>query len=155
MLLPINTQGPDFELPDQNGQLIRLSDYQGFWVLLYFYPKDDTPGCTKEACSIRDHFPDFTKLKVKVLGISVDSVTSHQKFAQKYNLPFTLLADENKEVVQKYGVWQEKNMMGRKYMGTIRTSYLINPDGKIDKVYEKVKPEIHAEQVLSDLQSGG
>ena len=121
--------------------------------MVYFYPKDDTPGCTKEACAIRDDIPRFDKLKVKVLGISVDSVKSHKKFAEKYKLPFTLLSDEKKEVVKKYGVWQKKKFMGREYMGTLRTSFLIDPAGKIAKIYESVKPEVHAEEVLKDLFS--
>jgi peroxiredoxin Q/BCP len=142
----------DFVLPDQNGKLHKLSDYKGKWILLYFYPKDDTPGCTKEACVIRDAFPNFKKLKAIVFGISVDSIESHKKFAQKYNLPFTLLSDEKKEVVKKYGVWGKKIFMGRSYMGTKRTSFLINPEFKIVKIYENVKPEIHADEVLNDLK---
>lgn len=141
-------KAPDFTLPDQDGIKHKLSDYKGQWVLLYFYPKDDTPGCTTEACSLRDNFPSFKKLGIKVFGISIDSVESHYKFANKYKLPFTLLSDEDKKVVEKYSVWQEKSMYGRKYMGTLRNSYLINPDGKIAKIYEKVKPAIHAEEVL-------
>ena len=142
---------PDFTLPDQDGKKHFLSDYGGRWVLVYFYPKDDTPGCTKEACAIRDDIPKFNKLKTKVLGISVDSVKSHKKFAEKYALPFTLLSDEKKEVVKKYGIWQKKKFMGREYMGTLRTSFLIDPKGKIAKIYEKVNPEVHAEKVLNDL----
>jgi peroxiredoxin Q/BCP len=143
----------DFVLPDQNGKLHKLSDYKGKWILLYFYPKDDTPGCTKEACAIRDAFPNFKKLKITVFGISVDSVESHKKFAQKYDLPFILLSDEKKEVVKKYGVWGKKAFMGKTFMGTKRTSFLINPEFKIVKIYENVKPEIHAEEVLKDLNS--
>ncbi len=120
--------------------------------MLYFYPKDDTLGCTKEACSIGEYYPDFKKLDVVVFGVSVDSVKSHKKFEEKYKLPFTLLSDEKKEVVNAYGVWALKKMMGREYMGTLRTSFLIDPKGMIVKVYEKVKPEIHAEEVLADLQ---
>ena len=146
---------PDFTLSDQDGKNHSLSDFKGSWVLVYFYPKDDTPGCTKEACAIRDDIPRFDKLKVKVLGISVDSVKSHKKFAEKYNLPFTLLADEDKEVVKKYGVWQKKSFMGKEYMGTVRTSFLINPAGKVAKIYENVKPETHIEEVLSDLNKKG
>ena len=148
----VGEQAPDFELLDQKGKLHSLSAYAGGWVLLYFYPKDDTPGCTKEACMIRDYFPDFKKLKVNVLGVSVDSVRSHGKFAEKYQLPFTLLADEKKEVVRKYGVWGKKKFMGREYEGTLRTSFLIDPQGKIAKIYEDVKPEIHAEEVIKDLK---
>lgn len=146
---------PDFTLPDQTGKAHTLSDYQGKWVLVYFYPKDDTPGCTKEACAIRDNFPDFEKLDIQVFGISVDSIASHVKFVQKYDLPFTLLADEEKDVVARYGMWGKKKFMGREYMGTSRASFLIDPEGKIAKVYEKVKPETHAEEVLRDRQELG
>lgn len=148
------TPAPDFTLFDQDGSAHTLSAYQGKRVLLYFYPKDDTPGCTKEACMLRDALPDFTKLDAVVFGVSADSVKSHKKFAEKYGLPFTLLADEGKEVVNAYGVWGKKNMMGREYDGIFRTSFLIAPDGSILKVYENVKPELHAAQVLADLQSG-
>ncbi len=143
---------PDFTLPDQSGTEYTLSKYRGRWVLLYFYPKDMTSGCTKEACMIRDAFPRFEGVHARVFGVSVDSVTSHKKFAERYSLPFPLLADEGKEVVQKYGVWGEKKFAGRAYMGTKRTSFLINPDGVIAKVYENVKPEVHAEEVLADLK---
>lgn len=142
---------PDFELPDQNGKLHKLSDYKGKWTLLYFYPKDDTPGCTKEACGIRDSFPKFGKLNITVLGISTDSVASHKKFEQKYNLPFALLADIEKKVVNLYESYGEKKFMGKTYQGTYRTSFLINPEGKIAKIYEKVKPEAHTEEVLKDI----
>lgn len=146
---------PDFTLPDQDGVSRSLSDYRGKWVLIYFYPKDDTPGCTKEACVLRDSLPDFSSLNADVLGISTDSVKSHKKFAEKYGLPFTLLADEGKEVVNKYGVWGRKKFMGREYDGIFRTSFLIAPDGTIAKVYEKVKPEQHAAEVLADLKELG
>ena len=150
-MLKLNTKAPNFSLSDQTGKIHSLVDYKGKWVLIYFYPKDDTPGCTKEACMIRDNLPDFKKLNCVVLGISVDSVKSHSKFAEKYNLPFTLLADEKKEVVKKYGAWQKKKFMGKEYMGTNRISYLINPDGKITKVYSEVKPAEHADEVLKDI----
>jgi thioredoxin-dependent peroxiredoxin len=153
MDLTVGKKAPEFKLPDQDGQMRRLSDYKGQWVLLYFYPKDDTPGCTTEACTFRDNLPKFKKTKAIILGISVDSVPSHKKFSAKYKLPFTLLADEGKAVVEKYGVWAEKNMYGRKYMGTLRTSFLIDPTGKIAKIYEKVKPSQHPEEVLSDLNA--
>ncbi len=130
-----------------------LSSYQGKWVLLYFDPKDNTPSCTTEACTIRDQFKDFQKIGAVVLGVSTDSVKSHKKFADGFNLPFTLLADEQKEVVGKYGVFGEKKFMGKTYMGISRTSFLIDPSGKIAKVYEKVKPEKHATEVLADLAS--
>lgn len=153
MNLKIGQKAPAFKLPDQDGNLRQLKDYAGQWLLIYFYPKDDTPGCTTEACSIRDNLPKFKKGKAAIVGVSVDSVKSHNKFVNKYKLPFTLLADEDKEVVEKYGTWAEKSMYGRKYMGTLRTSFLIDPAGKIAKIYEKVKPAIHAEEVLKDLAS--
>lgn len=144
---------PLFTLPDQNGEERSLASYEGQWVLLYFYPKDDTPGCTKEACAIRDAFPNFDAKKIVVLGISPDTVKSHKKFEEKYALPFTLLADTDKEVANLYGVWGPKKFMGREYEGVMRTSFLISPDGTIAKVYEKVKPEIHAAEVLTDLET--
>ena len=152
MKLKNGTNAPQFSLPDQVGKMHELKDYKGKWVLLYFYPKDDTPGCTKEACSIRDNFPAFKKIKITVLGVSADSVKKHAKFAEKYDLPFTLLSDEAKEVVKIYDVWGMKKFMGREYMGISRTSFLINPQGKIVKIYENVKPETHAEEVLTDLK---
>lgn len=154
MALPkVGSKAPGFTLPDQDGKMHTLSDYAGKWVLLYFYPKDDTPGCTKEACAIRDHFPAFGKLGVQVFGVSVDPVKKHKKFADKYKLPFTLLADEEKKLVNDYGVWGKKKFMGREYMGTMRMSFLIDPQGKVAKVYETVKPAEHAEEVLTDLKN--
>lgn len=150
MPLP-GTAAPDFTLFDQAGVSHTLSQYRGKSVLIYFYPKDDTTGCTKQACALRDAHPDFAKLDAVVLGISADSAASHKKFAEKYDLPFTLLADEDKKVVNAYGVWGKKKFMGREYDGIFRTSFLIGPDGAILKVYEKVKPERHAEEVLADL----
>lgn len=152
MKIKIGQIAPDFSLLDQAGQVQTLKSYQGSWVLLYFYPKDDTPGCTKEACGLRDNFPAFNKFKAVVLGVSADSVLSHQKFAAKFKLPFTLLADENKAVVKQYGVWQKKKFMGKEYMGIVRTSFLIDPKGKIAKIYEVVKPEVHAEEVMVGLK---
>lgn len=148
----VGTKAPEFTLPDQDGKGHSLADYRGKWVLLYFYPKDDTPGCTIEACTIRDQFKDFTKIGAVVLGVSIDSIASHKKFATAYELPFTLLADEHKEVVGQYGVFGEKKFMGRTYMGTMRTSFLIDPEGNIAKVYEKVKPEKHVAEVVADLK---
>lgn len=150
--LKIGSAAPAINLPDQDGTKHKLSDYKGQWVLIYFYPKDDTSGCTTEACGIRDSFPRFNKLKAKVFGISADSVASHKKFATKYKLPFTLLADEDKVVVQKYGVYGEKSMYGRKYFGINRTSFLVDPNGKIMRIYEKVKPAVHSTQVLADIE---
>ncbi|OGX39251.1 MAG: thiol peroxidase [Omnitrophica WOR_2 bacterium RIFCSPHIGHO2_02_FULL_68_15] len=144
---------PEFSLPDQTGKVHTLSAYRGQWVLIYFYPKDDTPGCTTEACGLRDRFSAFTKIKAVVLGVSADSVKSHQKFAEKFTLPFPLLADEQKSVVQAYGVWGEKSFMGKKYLGISRMSFLIDPQGRIAKVYPKVAPADHPDEVLQDLEA--
>jgi len=152
MKLSTGTKAPDFTLSDQNGKNHSLSDYKGKWILLYFYPKDDTPGCTKEACGIRDTFPKFKKMDAVVFGVSADSAQKHKKFADKYKLPFTLLSDEDKKVINAYGVWAKKKFMGREYMGILRTSFLIDPKEKIAKIYEKVKPDTHAEEVLEDLR---
>lgn len=148
----IGSLAPNFSLTDQDGKTHTLKDYRGKWVLVYFYPKDDTPGCTKQACDLRDSFPEFKKLDAVVFGISTDTEKSHKKFEDKYELPFTLLADVEKKIVNAYGVWAPKKFMGREFLGTLRTSFLINPEGNIAKVYEKVKPEIHAEEVLADLK---
>lgn len=144
-------KAPDFDLQDQGGISHRLGDYQGKWVLLYFYPKDNTPGCTAQACQVRDHWGEFKKKGIQVLGISIDDVASHAKFSEKHQLPFTLLADTEKKVVQQYGVWQEKSLFGKKYMGIQRASFLINPQGKIHKIFPKVKPKSHAEIVLAAI----
>ena len=149
--LAVGDKVPDFELPDQDGMTHKFSDYLGHWVLLYFYPKDDTPGCAKEACAIRDTFLRFENMDTVVLGVSIDPPKSHRKFKEKYSLPFTLLSDEKKEVVKKYGVWGKKKFMGREYMGSFRFSFLINPRGEIIKIYTEVKPAEHAEEVLTDL----
>ncbi len=152
MKLKIGVKAPAFSLLDQDGKAHSLKDEVGKWVLLYFYPKDDTPGCTIEACTIRDAWADFKKLGAKVYGVSTDSVKSHGKFAEKFHLTFPILADEKKEVVEAYGVWGLKKFMGREYMGTMRTSFLIGPDGKIKKIYENVKTKDHAAEVLEDLK---
>jgi peroxiredoxin Q/BCP len=144
-------KAPDFNLPDQNGNLHKLEDYKGKWLILYFYPKDDTPGCTKEACNFRDASNDYKKLGVSIIGISKDSIKSHQKFAEKHKLNFPLLADEDGSVIKSYGAWGEKSMFGKKYMGILRNTYLINPDGEIQKEYKGVKPEIHNKEILKDL----
>lgn len=147
----INKQAPKFALKDQDGNKQALSSYLGKKVLLYFYPKDMTPGCTVEAKCFRDRMNEFKKHKIQVLGVSTDSVESHAKFASKHNLNFPLLADEEKKVVKKYGVWKEKSMFGKKYMGIQRDSFLIDEKGKIIKHYEKVNPANHIEQVLEEL----
>ncbi|OGN05118.1 MAG: thiol peroxidase [Candidatus Yanofskybacteria bacterium RIFCSPHIGHO2_01_FULL_44_17] len=151
--MKVGIMAPGFVLPDQNGKEHSLADLRGKWVLLYFYPKDDTPGCTKEACSIRDALPDLSKLKAEVLGVSVDSVASHKKFAEKYNLTFTLLADTQKKIVKKYGAWAKKKFMGREHMGTLRRSFLVDPKGRVVRVYDNVDPLEHAQEVLDDLKS--
>ncbi len=142
---------PDFALPAGSGQTIRLSDRRGQNVVLYFYPKDDTPGCTKEACSFRDEYPALQAANTVVLGVSADPVKAHEKFAQKYNLPFPLLADEGAKVAEEYGVWVEKNNYGKKYMGIQRSTFLIGPDGAVRKVWAKVKPDGHGQEVLAAI----
>ena len=148
-LLQPGAKAPDFSTTDQSGKKITLKDYRGKKVVLYFYPKDDTPGCTKEACAFRDHFAEFKQLGVEVLGVSVDTEKSHKLFAEKFKLPFTLLADTDKKIVNAYGVWGEKSMYGRKYMGTNRVTYLINESGYIAAVFPKVKPQEHAAEILA------
>ncbi len=139
---------PDFDLPDAAGNRVSLAGLRGKTVVLYFYPKDDTPGCTIEACSFRDAWRDLQDAGVVVLGVSADSSASHEQFARKFGLPFTLLADEGAVVGQRYGVWVEKDMYGKQFMGMARTTFLIRPDGTIGHVWERVKPEGHATQVL-------
>lgn len=148
MSLNIGDPAPDFTSTDQNGKPIRLSDYRGKKVVLYFYPKDDTSGCTAQACSLRDRYTDLRTAGYEVLGVSIDNQTSHQKFITKYDLPFTLVADTDKQVVDAYGVWQEKSMYGRKYMGTVRTTFLIDENGMITNIIGKVDTQKHAEQIL-------
>jgi thioredoxin-dependent peroxiredoxin len=154
-LLAVGTQAPEFTATDQNGQAHALSDFKGKKVILYFYPKDNTSGCTKEACAFRDHFGKFRQLDVEILGVSTDSEKSHKSFVQKYDLPFSLLADPDKRLVEAYGVWGEKSLYGRKYMGTSRVTYLIDEAGKIAAVFPKVKPDAHAEEILALLQGQG
>lgn len=145
------TKAPDFELEDQNGKKHKLSDYRGKQVVLYFYPKDLTPGCTVEACQFRDRKADITKKGAVILGISNDSVKSHKKFEAKEKLNFTLLSDPKKEVVKTYGVWGKKVFMGQHYMGINRTTFLIDKNGVIKKVFEKVSPKGHDEEILAEL----
>lgn len=147
-MLKEGDKAPDFSSKDQNGNDVSLSDFAGKRVVLYFYPKDDTPGCTKEACSFRDADDIFREKGITVLGVSTDSEKSHQKFISKYQLPFDLLADVDKKIVDDYGVWGEKSMYGRKYMGTFRKTFLID-DGKIVKIFEKVDVAKHADEVLA------
>ncbi len=148
-LLAVGEKAPAFRTVDQDGKLVTLSDFKGQKVVLYFYPKDDTPGCTKEACAFRDEWAKFRRRKLAVLGVSVDDAKSHRKFADKYSLPFPLLADTDKKIVKDYGVWGEKSMYGRKYLGTNRVTYLIDEKGKIAAVWPKVKPDAHTEEILA------
>ena len=147
-MLKEGSPAPAFKTTDAKGNTIKLSDCRGQKVVLYFYPKDDTPGCTKEACSFRDAFADFKKRKIKVLGVSPDNEAAHQKFAKRYNLPFTLLTDTDHSISDAYGVYGQKRFMGRTYNGVHRTTFLIDEKGKIKKIFEKVKPEEHAREVL-------
>src|SRR5499427_8724853 len=142
-------KAPDFAVPDQTGNTVRLKDLRGKKVVLYFYPKDDTPGCTKEACSFRDSFAKFKRRGIEVFGVSLDSEKSHQKFTQKYDLPFRLLADTDRKLSESFGTYGEKKFMGRTYMGNNRMTFLIDKQGTIKKIFSKVKPEAHAEEVLS------
>ncbi len=142
---------PAFDVETSGGGRLSLADFKGQNVILYFYPKDDTPGCTKEACAFRDGYADFKKRGAVILGVSTDPVKAHDKFVKKFDLPFTLLADTDKKIVEAYGVWGEKVFMGRKYLGTHRVTFLIGPDGKIKKVWPIVKPEEHAAEVLAVL----
>jgi peroxiredoxin Q/BCP len=141
----------DFNLPDQDGVQHTFVEYRGKWLLVYFYPKDDTPGCTKEACSFRDGFKQFADKNIAIVGISKDSVKSHKKFAERYHLKFPLLSDESKEVIKAYGAWTEHGFMG--LPGIMRNSYLFNPKGELVREYIKVKPELHAAEIISDVAS--
>ena len=151
-MLDVGKKAPDFSLLNQDEKKISLKDFIGQKVVLYFYPKDDTSGCTKEACSFSDDLSKFSKINAVVLGVSPDSVKSHKKFSEKYKLKFDLLADEEKKVVEKYGVWKEKSMYGRKYMGVERTTFIIDENGKIKKIFNKVKVDGHNKEVLEALK---
>ena len=144
-------EAPDFELTSDSGERVRLSALRGKPVVLYFYPRDDTPGCTAQACGIRDNYDDFEQRGALVLGVSPDQETSHVKFKQKYGLPFTLLADPEHEVAEQYGVWREKKYMGKTYWGVERSTFVIDKDGRIARVMRRVKPDTHVEQVLAAL----
>ncbi len=151
MPIAAGTLAPDFTLPTDSGDTLTLSSLRGQWVVLFAYPKDDTSGCTVEACEFRDALPRFDAAKAVILGISPDPVTSHAKFKAKYELPYTLLADVDKTALQAYDVWKEKSMYGKKYMGVERTTFVIAPDGRIASVFEKVKPAGHAEDVMAAI----
>jgi thioredoxin-dependent peroxiredoxin len=144
---------PDFTLPDETGKKHKLSDYRGQTVVLYFYPADDTPGCTKEACNFRDDYLKYKAIGAQILGVSPDSEKSHEKFKTKYSLPFPLLADEGHKVCERFGVWAEKNMYGRKYFGVIRSTFIIDPEGKIAEIFHKVKVPDHSQNVLATLDA--
>ncbi|MEM8566846.1 MAG: thioredoxin-dependent thiol peroxidase [Bacteroidota bacterium] len=148
MALSIGDVAPDFEVNDQDGNPVKLSDFKGKKVVLYFYPKDNTPGCTAESCNLRDNYQRFLAEGYEILGVSTDSEKSHQKFIEKQSLPFSLLADTEKQIHEKYGTWVEKSMYGRQYMGTARKTFVIDEEGKIKDIIEKVKTKAHAEQIL-------
>ena len=149
MELNIGDKSPEFEGKDQHGNTVRLSDYRGKKVILYFYPKDDTSGCTAQACNLRDNYSDLQQEGYEVIGVSTDSEQSHQKFIGKYDLPFTLIADTDKKIVEQYGVWQEKSMYGRKYMGTMRYTFVLDEDGMIRDIIKKVKTADHTAQIMA------
>ena len=151
-MLEVGQAAPEFTLVDQDGTARSLADARGKWLVLYFYPKDDTPGCTKEACSFRDGLPRFEGLDAVVWGVSADDAKAHRKFAEKYELNFPLLVDPEKDVLQSYGAWVEKSMYGKTYMGVQRVTYVIDPAGKVARVWPKVKPEAHADEVAAALE---
>lgn len=151
-MLEPNTKAPDFTLPNQNGEMVSLSDFLGKKVILYFYPKDNTPGCTRQACAFAAANADLEEAGAVVIGISKDSVASHQKFVQKQNLPFILLSDPEIQTIEAYGVWQEKKLYGKVSMGVVRTTYLIDEQGMIEKVMPKVKPDTNAAEILEYLK---
>ena len=152
-MLEIGTKAPDFTLLDQNGENVSLNDFRGKKVILYFYPKDSTPGCTKQACAFSELNPHFIEANAQIIGISKDSVASHKRFEQKYQLPFILLSDSELEVIKSYDVWKEKNMYGKKVMGVVRSTYLINEEGIIEKAFTKVKAADDAERMLREIES--
>ena len=151
-MLEINSIAPDFTLQDKDGNDVRLSDFAGKRVVLYFYPRDNTPGCTRQACAFAAAYDGFRELDAVVIGVSKDSVASHQRFAEKYNLPFILLSDPEHKVIEAYGAWQEKKNYGKVSMGTVRCTYVIGPDGRIEKVMPKVKPDTNAAEILESLR---
>jgi peroxiredoxin Q/BCP len=151
MALNVGDPAPDFSLPDAQGNIYQLSELKGTWVVLYFYPRDNTPGCTKEACNFRDLYGQFQEKQVVVLGVSTDDAKSHEKFAKKFDLPFPLLIDDEGKVATTYDSYGLKKFMGKEFMGISRNTFVINPDGTIEKIYKKVKPEFHAEEILAGL----
>ena len=153
-MLEVNTMAPDFALPDKDGNSVSLADFRGKKVVLYFYPKDNTPGCTRQACAFAKAYDEFKKDNIVVIGISKDSVASHQKFAEKYSLPFVILSDPELLAIKAYDVWQEKKLYGKVSMGVVRTTYIINEQGIIEKVMPKVKPDTNAADILAYLKNG-
>jgi peroxiredoxin Q/BCP len=153
MTLQVGDPAPDFSLPDAEGNLVNLADFQGKWVVLYFYPRDNTPGCTKEACAFRDQDEDYRGKDIVVLGVSTDDAKSHAKFATKYDLPFPLLVDTHATVATAYGSYGLKKFMGKEYMGISRSTFIISPEGTLAKIYRKVKPADHAREVLADIEA--
>lgn len=151
-MLEVGTKAPDFTLPDKEGKMVSLSDFAGKWVVLYFYPKDNTPGCTRQACAFAGAYEEFKTLDAVVIGVSKDSAASHQKFAAKYDLPFVLLSDPELTAIQAYGVWQEKKLYGKVSMGVVRSTYVIDKNGVIEKVMPKVKPDTNAAEILDYLR---
>ena len=151
-MIKVGQKAPAFSLEDQDGVTHTMKQYLGKKVLIYFYPKDDTPGCTTEACNFRDGYKEFEKMGLVILGVSKDTVKSHKKFAEKFTLPFPLLSDVDGTLVEAYGVWKKKKFMGREYMGIVRSSFLIDEQGKIAKIYDEVKASEHAEEVKGDLK---
>jgi peroxiredoxin Q/BCP len=150
MQLKVGQKAPDFSSTAQNGDIIRLSDQQGKKIILYFYPKDNTPGCTAQACNLRDNFPQLTEKGYIIFGVSTDTAESHIKFIQKQQLPFVLIADTDRSIHELYGVWQEKSMYGKKYMGTVRTTFIINENGVIEDIIEKVNTKDHTSQIIKN-----
>ena len=153
MLLETGAIAPNFALQNSEGNTVRLSDFAGKRVVLYFYPRDNTPGCTRQACAFAGAYEDFRTLDVAVIGVSKDSVASHQRFAEKYNLPFILLSDPELQAIQAYGVWQEKKNYGKVSMGVVRTTYVIDPEGRIERTFPKVKPDTNAAEILEYLRA--
>ncbi len=151
-MIQAGEKAPDFALQNAKGEMVRLSDFAGKKLILYFYPKDNTPGCTRQACAFRDAFVDFESLNAVIVGVSKDSAASHQKFADKFDLPFVLLSDPERQAIQAYGVWQEKKLYGKVSMGVVRTTFVIDENGVVEKVFEKVKPDLNPGQVLTYLK---
>ena len=151
-MLKVNDKAPHFSLPDKDGNIRTLDEFRGKKLVLYFYPKDNTPGCTRQACAFGQNYDEFARRGIEVVGISRDSIASHLKFAEKYNLPFTLLSDTALDIIKAYGVWQEKKMYGKTSFGVVRTTFIIDEDGNIEKIMPKVKPDTNAEEILAELK---